>query len=104
MRTQTTQLKRQKNIIKTHDHHSVRTEGNLGTSMRALIILSGFYAVAESVLRESALTITHGIQTMDFLLFWSRLGLESFSGPFFFAQDARFCAGCSVFRADNLEP
>jgi hypothetical protein len=35
MRTQTTQLKRQKNNKKTRDHHSVRTEGNLGTSMRA---------------------------------------------------------------------
>jgi len=36
VRTQTTQLKRQKNSIKTRDYHSVRTEGNSGTSMRAI--------------------------------------------------------------------
>jgi hypothetical protein len=36
VRAQTTQPNRQKNIIKTRDHHSVRTKGNLGTSTRAL--------------------------------------------------------------------
>jgi hypothetical protein len=38
MRTQTTKLKRQKNIKKPRDH-SVRTEGHLGTDMRANVQL-----------------------------------------------------------------
>jgi hypothetical protein len=35
VRAQATQPKRQKNSKKTRDHHSIRTEGNSGTSMRA---------------------------------------------------------------------